>query len=278
MPKFLLPALAALGLAVPLAAQEAADPPLDRYCPAVERQLPRGPDWLCYGTLNEDYSFAFAYPKAVERVPALDASIRREAEAAETWIVEQVRESRDESRTTPPMRYEAAWQIDALLPEVAAASAAISHYTGGAHGGIEYLTVLVDARAGRRIGLGDLFEPGLFESRDLGDRIEGMRAVQRVFCRALTAAVRARRDDPAAEARCPAVERQPVTFLCGENGRIDRFRALLNPTVVGSRAEEPYEIDIPIDARMMAGMHRRYRPAFGLAGEERARIPSRPCR
>jgi hypothetical protein len=29
---------------------------------------------------------------------------------------------------------------------------------------------------------------------------------------------------------------------------------------------------------MMAGMQRRYRPAFGLAREEEARIPARSCR
>jgi hypothetical protein len=273
-----LAALAALALAAPLAAGQAADPPPDPYCPAGDRDLPRGPDWLCYGRLNEDYSFAFVYPKAVERVPELDAAVRTEAGAAEEWIAARAAEARAQGRELPRPSYQAAWQIDAVLPELAAASGAISHHRGGAHGGIEYKTILLDRRRGRAIELEDVFDPGFFEADLLGYRLWGIRAVQAVFCRALTAEARARRGDPAAAIRCPAVEDQPITFMCGDGGRIDRLRVLLNRYAAGAWAEGPYEIDVPVDAAMMSAIRRRFRPAFGLSLESRPRSPVRPCR
>ena len=273
MPIRFLAAFAALAALAPLAAQETRDSPPDSYCPAGQRDLPRGPEWLCYGRLSDDYSFAFVYPKAVEQVPELDALVRTEAGSAEAWIAEQARHARAEGRETPRMRYEAVWRIDAVLPELAAASGAIRH-----DGGIGYKTILIDRRRGRRIALEDVFDPGFFEPNLLGYRLWGIRAVQAVFCRALTAEIRARRGDPAAAVACPAVEDQPVTFLCGESGRIDRLRALLDPSAAGLAAEGPFEIDIPVDAAMMSAIRRRFRPAFGLTLEERPRVPARPCR
>ena len=283
--RFLL-SLAALFLAAPLAARDAPDPAAaeptaasdaDAWCPRGDRDLPRGPQWNCYGRLNRDYMFAFVYPKSVERDPALDAEIRSEAGRAESWILAQVVIAVLEERESSQMSYEAGWDVDAMLPEIAAASGTISHYTGGAHGGMEYKTILIDRREGQAIQLSDLFDLGDFETTAFGYRPWGMRSVQAAMCAALTAEARERRSDPAAAIECPAVERVPITLVCGANGRIDTMRALLNPYVVGSWAEGPYEIDFPIDAAMIAAMKRRFRPAFGLRDETSARIPARPC-
>jgi hypothetical protein len=270
--------VAAFAFTAPLAAAAAADRAPDPYCPRGDRDLPLGPDWLCYGRLNDDYSFAFVYPKAVERVPELDAAVRTEAGVAEDWIAKRADEARAQGREVPRLSYEAAWQVDAILPELAAASGSISHYSGGAHGGIEYKTILIDRERGRAIEIEDVFDPGFFEPDLLGYRLWGIRAVQAAFCRELTGAARERRGAPAAEISCPAVEDQPITFMCGDGGRIDRLRVLLNPMVAGSRAEGPYEIDVPVDAAMMSAIRRRFRPAFGLSLESRPRSPARPCR
>lgn len=274
MSKAFFLALAAFAFSAPAAAQPRAQAPADPVCPTGDRELPRGPEWTCRGRIADGYRFAFVSAKAIERVPALDEAVRGEADRAEAWIAAQAREQSGGQ----PLGYEALWQLDAALPEIAAASGSISHYTGGAHGGIEYKSVLIDRRRGEAIEFADLFETRPLESRDLGDRTTGILAVQASFCRALTAEVRERRGDAAAEIECPAIESQPVALVCGPNGRIDRFRALLNPYVAGAWAEGPYEVEFPLDAVMMEEMKGRYRPAFGLPGERRARIPALPCR
>jgi len=265
MSKALLALLALVALSGPLPAQDPPGDVTDPACPA---------DTICIARRDAHYSFSFRYPRAAAQIPALEALLQAEAATGEAWLGAHSQPAGE----APPFSYEAGWRIDAQLPELVAASAAIGHHTGGAHGGIEYRAILIDPRRGRRLVLADLFRPGFLESRTLGDRIHGVWAVQDAFCRALTAEVRDRRDDPAAAVACPNIEEQPVTLLCGANGRIDRMRALLNAYVVGSWAEGPYKIEFPIDAMIMDGMKRRYRSAFGLARESRPRSPLRPCR
>ena len=280
--KRLLALFAAFALAAPLAAQTPAEAAIDPACPQSDLNAPRGPGIVCLGKLDEAVAFSVVYPRSIEAIPELAEVLRGEWGTALAWIEARASEHRAEREAdgAAPQRlsYEAGWRIDADTPEIVAASGTISHYTGGAHGGIEYKTVLIDRRLARRIELTDLFAPGFFGTTLARQRLWGVRAVQAAFCRALTAEVRERRDDPAAEVDCPAVETQPVTLVCGQSGRIEAFRALLNPYVVGAWAEGPYEVDVPIDAAMMSVIKRRLRPAFGLAGETRPRVPARPCR
>jgi len=274
--------LLAAAMTGPLAAQTPAGPALDPACPQADLNVPRGPGIVCLGRLEEGFAFSVVYPRSVELSPALAEALRAEWSAALAWIDRAARDYRAEQAAGggEPHRlsHEAGWRIDADLPEILAASGTIGHYAGGAHGGIEYRALLIDQRRRRPMALADLFEPGFFETDMLGFRLRGVRLVQAAFCRALIAAVRARRENPVAQVRCPAVEEQPVTLLCGAGGRIDRMRALLNPYVAGSWAEGPYEIDFPVDAAMMAAIKRRFRPAFGLTQESRPRTPARPCR
>jgi hypothetical protein len=249
-----LPALAALALAAPLYAAKTPDPAADAWCPRADRDLPRGPDWHCYGRLTKHVSFAFVYPRAVERVPQLDALIRTEAGAAQTAIMAQAEEAEAEGHARSRLRYEAVWRLDAILPEIAAASGEIRR-TGGGRDGIEFRAILIDRESGRTIRLADLFRAGFFESRLLW-RVWGMRRVQGALCGAL-----------AAGAECPDVEDPPITLLCGPNGRIDTLRAFL-----------PEAVDFPVNAEMMAALQARFRPAFGVRSERRARIPAAPCR
>lgn len=273
MLKRLLPFFAALAVSAPLYAQAAPDP----AC-----QESAAPDTICVGRTGEGYSFSFVYPRSAAEIPALHALLVADSARALAWMETTTRDYRRDRAANGgeplPLSFDAAWEIDARLPEIVAASGTISRFTGGAHGGIEYQTILIDPRHGRQVRLADLFRFGTFDHSLLGHRPRGRRAVQTAFCRALTAAVRDRRDEPAALIECPAVEEQPVTLVCGERGRIEAMRALLNPYVAGSWAEGPYEVDVPIDAEMMSAMRRRYRAAFGLAQEIRARTPTRPCR
>jgi hypothetical protein len=260
--------VAALFLATPALAQETAQPPLDPACPRQSSVRPPGIALLCHGRLTPDYAFAFLYPATATQVPALGALLR--AQAAQD-LARLAREAAAFGDAPQPFSFEAQWRMDAVTPELAAASAAITTYTGGAHGGLEYRAILIDRRDDRAIRLAALFAPNLFETSLFARRIRGIRAVQASFCRALTAQVRARREEPAAEVACPDIETQPVTFVCGPRGRIEAMRTLVAPYVAGSWAEGPYEVDFPLDARIIGNMKQRYRVAFGLPEERRGR-------
>jgi hypothetical protein len=260
--------LAGLLLAAPAFAQDPADKPLDPYCPRQGDGRPSGAEWLCNGRLTRDYAFAFVYPAASQTIPALKEALRAQAVADQARLALEAAAFGDPPQ---PSTWDAEWRLDAVTPELAAASGTILTFSGGAHGGLEYRTILIDRRADRQIRLNALFAPNLFENSLFGRKIRGIRAVQASFCRALTEQVRARREDPAAQVTCPDIEEQPVTFLCGSRGRIEAMRALLNPYVAGSWAEGPYEVDFPLDARIIGNMKQRYRVAFGLPEERRGR-------
>lgn len=269
--RLLFPAAAVLAfaLAAPAFAQGKADVPLDPACPSTDADLPHGANWICIGRLTADYAFAFIFPAAAVRYPPLDPLLREQASAAEARLAASAASAR--AGGSIPFTYQAVWRFDTILPEIVAASGSIATFEGGAHGGIEYRTILIDPRERRTIALADLFHAETFDTGLFGRRIRGMRAVQASFCRALTAAVRERQQDPTAAVTCPAIEAQPVTLVCGARGRIETMRALLDPYVIGPWAAGSYEVDFPVDAEMIGTMTRRYRVAFGLPGETRRR-------
>lgn len=263
---------AALGLAAPLAAQRAPAPrpQPDPLCPSAGRDLPRGPEWTCIGRLTRTYAFAFVYPAAAARIPALDAALREQAVTDEARLAMGREGAAAEPASGRPLahRYEARWRLDAAPPELAAASGRIRTFIGTAENPTESRTILIDRRDDRAIMLADLFRPDLFDYSLFRHRIRGMRAVQTAFCRAYVAAVRIEQTYSPAEAACPAVEDQPITLVCGPRGRIEAMRALLGG---GQWVGGPLVVNFPVDAEMIGMMKRRYRAAFGLPGERRGR-------
>jgi hypothetical protein len=241
--------------------------PQDPRCPHSDMNFPRGPEARCIGGIRRHYGFAFIYPRAAERIPALMTTLRREAIARETWMRARANETCAERRESgdecpgSSMVYEQGWTLNADLPALAAASSFSFFYTGGAHEGAGTDAILVDRRAGRRIGLGDLFT----------DRRRGLAMVQHDFCRVLMAQMRERHqgDDYAAENEmpCPAVGGQPVT-LCAEHGRITTMMALLNRYTMGPWAEPGYEVEFAMTPAMIVALKPAYRASFARPRRE----------
>jgi hypothetical protein len=270
--RLLIPAalllLAASAPAQGTAAPGTAERPLDPTCPRQGADRPMGAEWLCSGELTRDFAFAFVYPSAAQSIPALKELLRDQAERDRALLVRDVW-----AIGHPAVRYgyDAEWRMDAVTPELAAASGEVRTFRGGPESGIEHRAILIDRRADREIRLIELFAPNLFENSLFGRRIRGIRAVQASFCRALATQMRARRAEPAAEIACPDIEAQAVTMVCGPRGRIEAMRALLDSAVAGGPADETLAVDFPLDARIIGNMKQRYRNAFGLPGERRGR-------
>jgi hypothetical protein len=217
---------------------------------------PLGAGAICIERETDSYLFSVAWPAEAEAIPALAAMLRREAAQSEARLGREAQEAtseRTEGRDQP-MRfsYDQGWSVDANLPELVAVSGAAQDYTGGAHGGIAYYTILLDRRRGERIQLGDLF----------ADRAAGLAAVQESLCRALAAEVGQRRGADDRDYACPPAAEHPVSLVCGAGPRIDLMMALLNPYVIGSWAEGPYEFVFPVTPRILAALKPQYRSAF----------------
>jgi hypothetical protein len=231
----------------------------DADCPLGDMDLPRGPGAVCIGRLTESYAFAVAWPAEAARIPALAALLRQEAERSEQWLRQEAEVAtgeRSEGRDQPlRFSYAQGWSVDANVPELVAASGSAQSYTGGAHGGLAYDAILLDSRRGERIRLGDLF----------ADRAAGLAAVQASLCPALAAEVERRRGGSQEEYECPPAADHPVTLICGAGPRIDLMLALLNPYVIGSWSEGPYDVAFPVTPRMLAALKPEYRPAFAAA-------------
>lgn len=280
--KTLLSLIAALLLAGPAPAAASIQDreiALDPRCPQGDRAAERGPGSVCIGRLTDAYAFSVVWPREAAAIPRLDAHLRDEALRAEVRFeatAEELLSLAGEDR--PRLSYEQVWRVNAFLPELIALSSTTSTDRGGAHGGIEYRTILFDRRRNRQIQLTDIFTIGAFEHDLLGQRPVGEGAVQRAFCRALRGEVIARRQGATVSIECPKALDLPITLVCSERGRIEAMRVLIAPYIVGPWAEGPYEVDFPIDAMMMAAIRRRFRPAFAVPAERRPRRLAEPCR
>jgi hypothetical protein len=250
-----LPALA--GLLLPAAAF-AQDPPQDPSCPLGDMASARPAGSECIGRLTRGYAFALAYESEIHTVPALEAMLREEARRAESWIAglarDWMREREEAGADIFPLSYSALWSIDAVSSDLVAASGSIQHYTGGAHGGIEFKTILFDRRRGGRIALADLF----------ADPARARSLIQNGFCAALRQEMGERRGTDESSAECPVAADQPISLKPGPSGRIDSFYALLNPYVAGSWAEGPYDFAFPVTAELLALIKPEYRAAFAV--------------
>jgi hypothetical protein len=250
-------ALALAGLFLPAAAL-AQDPPQDPHCPLGDMALARPAGSECIGRLTSGYAFALVYGAEIRAIPPLEALLREEARRGEAWIADRAREWARERRQAGgdvfPLSYEAIWSAEAS-PELAAASGSIAHYTGGAHGGIEFKTILLDRRRGRAIGLADLFtDPG-----------RAMDLVQQGFCARLRQEMGERRGTDESGTECPDAAGQPIALKLGSGERFDSFYALLNPYVAGSWAEGPYDFAFPVTAALLGLIKPEYRNAFAAA-------------
>ena len=240
---------AALAFSAPLLGQK---PPAG---PGPACRAPgRSGELVCMNSRTGDYEFSFAYPRAATANPALDALLREEAVREEAALAARVRAA---PAPGAPVDYRVFWQIDAGLPELIALSGDIALSRGGDGGARERRAILFDPLRNRVLRLDDLFDPAFLDNSLLGHRIRGMQAVQAALCHQLIGLGRAR-----VGANCTPIEDLPVTMVCGPRGRIEALRAFVSPEL---------GVRVPVDAAMIGAMHRRYRVAFGLPGEPRAR-------
>lgn len=227
-----------------------------------------GPDAGAAQSVKEDnalYSYAFAYPAQVGANPVLAQKLQREADAAKAQLIKESKEALADSKANDfpynPHSWMEEWKVVTDLPDYLSLSGEFSTYTGGAHGMYGLTSLVWDKRNKTALDGIDLFaSPAALEAalgQALCDKLDAERAKKRGEAVPHT---------PPGEDygfnSCQHVK--DATVLVGSsNGKtFDRLTVWFGPYVAGPYAEGAYELDFPVDAKVLAAVKPAYRGAF----------------
>jgi hypothetical protein len=230
----------------------AAEAPRDRQCPVQDPAFVRESGDRCFGEVGANYAFAFAYPAAAARIPALDALLRRAKDVA----AREFRTLAEHARAHPGQWFheEAIYRVDADLAELLALSFETSNYQGGAHGDYGGGTLIWDKAANRPIEFGALFR----------DRPAAFAEVARLFCPPFNQ-VRRRsfeRGGGRVVDRCPDPPYYPA-LVANPGGRIATLRLLF--VQHDGYAGGSYTVEIPVTPGLIVLLRPRFRAAFAVS-------------
>jgi hypothetical protein len=145
------------------------------------------------------------------------------------------------------------------LPRYLSLSSNIATYTGGAHGNYGRSALVWDREAGKSLDPKDMFDLAALEQ-----------ATATVRCRLLNAERAERRGEPVPadssewSEDCPDMD-SIILFVGSSNRRaFDRLGFYYGPYVAGSYAEGEYEVDLPVNAAILAAVKPEYRGAFAV--------------
>ena len=210
------------------------------------------------------WKFTYDWPAAVSAQPALAAQFAAERDKA---LAEEKASWERDSAASPSdciacrsREYQKTWKVVAELPGWLSLSADLYSYTGGAHG-MGGLQSLVWDKAARQAYDG----VALFRSPQALDAALGAK-----LCAALDVERAKKRGEPVQPpvsgdtgfSACQHVS--DATVLVGSsNGKaFDRIGIWFGPYVAGPYAEGAYELNFPVDAKVLAAVKPEFAAAF----------------
>ena len=212
---------------------------------------------------SELVSFAYRYPAEAASVPAIDRRLREDAarhlrQMRETAVAE--REARaDMAIDFNPLGFEAEWTTMGQSGPLLSLAAKIYAYTGGAHGNAHYDSIVWDRQTGEALGPFGLF----------GNEAAAREMLKDAYCPRLDALRAERREETLPLqgegwlVECPTLDNRAIVPVdTNEDGRFDTLRILLPPYEAGSYAEGTYEVDVAMNAALIALLKPDYRGAF----------------
>lgn len=213
---------------------------------------------------TELYQFAYSYPGAAAKIPALAGWLESQVAEMKAGLVREAEESKADAETGGypyhPHSFSQQWEVVADLPGYLSLSGEFATYSGGAHGMYGMESFVWDKDAGARLESITLFRSPAALNQAFGDKL----------CDALNRARAERRGEPVPANsdsefdRCVGVEE--ATLLVGSsNGRtFDRLGVWFGPYVAGSYAEGGFELNLPVDAAVIGAVRPAYRDAFSI--------------
>ena len=210
---------------------------------------------------TEYYTFAFAWPAEVSAIPQLVRRFQTQMTKEKAGLRASASADRKERKASGVdflkydlrYSYETAGQSARLL----SLGSSVYSFTGGAHGSTGSGALIWDRSLRREVKLADLLKRGASWTA----------VIRQPFCVLLDRERQERRGEPTARdemfGNCP--EYRELTVLLRDqdaNARFDHVVVTADQYVAGPYAEGPYEISLPITAKMIDRIKPEYRPSF----------------
>jgi hypothetical protein len=210
---------------------------------------------------NDLYEFEYGWPAEAAAVPQLDARFKKDMAKAKADLIAGAKEDRDERVKqgydyhphATHMSYETAGQSERLL----SLERTVYGFTGGAHGSTGSGSILWDRQSARELSIQDLLQQGQSWAG----------AIRQPFCVLLNREREKRREEPVKPddlfGNCPEMKEVAVVLSdTDRNGRFDHITVIADQYVAGPYAEGPYDISLPITARMIKRVKPEFAPSF----------------
>ncbi|MFC4254601.1 DUF4163 domain-containing protein [Altererythrobacter xixiisoli] len=211
---------------------------------------------------TELYLFEYAWPEAAGKQPELAALLDQRMDHTKEQLVRESTAARASARQDGfpynKHSYSADWKVVTELPGWLSLSSQVATYSGGAHG-----MYGVDALLWNKVDKTAMSGIDLFTSpADLE------KAVHDRFCDQLNKQREKKRGEPiAADStdefdKCPGIDE--LVVLVGSSNRkvFNRLTFYAGPYVAGPYVEGAYEVDLPVDAAVLATVKPEYQGFF----------------
>jgi hypothetical protein len=207
--------------------------------------------------------FAYRWPAPVSAIPALAQRFTAErdkvlAEQKADWDTALTELAGENCAACKNLSFQKSWAVVADLPRYLSLSAEMYFYSGGAHGNSGFDALVWDREAGVGLEPKAMFRSEAALQDALGD----------AWCKALKAEKQKRMGSDYSDDGffgCPAVA--DLNLLLGSSNKrsFDRIGLQAAPYVAGAYAEGPYEVTLPVTAKVLAAVKPEYKAAFALA-------------
>lgn len=208
-------------------------------------------------------SFEYAWPAAASAHPELVKLLAADrdtllAQEKSEWAA-AIEDAPADCTSCGMRSYGMGWEVVADTPGYLSLSGDFATYTGGAHGMYGLRSLVWDKAAKKAMDGAALFTSPDALGAALGQRL----------CDALNAerAKKGMEPDTGADAvfpPCPKVGEATVLVGSSTGKAFDRIGIWFGPYVAGSYAEGAYELNFPVDAKVLAAVKPEYRAAFGV--------------
>ncbi len=206
---------------------------------------------------NEALDFAYGYPAEAAAIAGLASYLDKDAEKklaeAQKAGNDDVKAAKDNGFPVRQHMFSQIWQRVAQTPKFLSLSSDVETYTGGAHGMVNFDSMLWDRQKNTVLRPLDIFTSAdAFNS-----------AISQPFCKGIASAKKAKGIDPTPDKdgvfeSCPKAAEHTIWLGSSDGQALDRLTIGITAYVVGPYVEGNYRIDVPMSAALVRAVKPEY--------------------